>query len=299
MNIKQAADSVGVYADTEEELVQNLRLWSEDIEEIISERESAREEWRELQQLLDGQSLVDLEDSANRKSLEADQLASGIDTAQLETVLLEDDLDGLLSQHSTLVQDTRTAWAERRGEFDEFSKNLMSVAEAEEELDRAETELSRISALNETLNKTQELLQAAQDRVHRSLAPVLRDQLKPWLSKVTGERYQDIRVDVETLEVKVSGDGSRLRDAGLLSHGTTEQIYLLLRMAMSRFLTKNDETCPLILDDVTVHCDPEEGKKPYCLCFTRLVASNKSYCSARNPKRWTGPKRTCWMVPIA
>ena len=42
-----------------------------------------------------------------------------------------------------------------------------------------------------------------------------------------------------------------------LSHGTAEQVYLLLRIAIARLLTREGETCPLILDDVTVNCDPQ------------------------------------------
>ena len=115
--------------------------------------------------------------------------------------------------------------------------------------------------LDQTLAKTRDLLSAAQDRVHRSLAPLLRDALKPWLHAVTQGRYQDVRVDVETLAVTVSGDGGSWREGSLLSHGTAEQIYLLLRVVMSRHLTKNGETCPLILDDVTVHCDPDRQRE--------------------------------------
>ena len=36
-----------------------------------------------------------------------------------------------------------------------------------------------------------------------------------------------------TLSVQVRAPGGRLRDAGGLSHGTTEQVYLLLRVALA------------------------------------------------------------------
>jgi uncharacterized protein YhaN len=42
----------------------------------------------------------------------------------------------------------------------------------------------------------------------------------------------------------------------LLSRGTAEQIYLLLRLAMADYLTKaSGDTCPLILDDVSTQFD--------------------------------------------
>ncbi len=47
-----------------------------------------------------------------------------------------------------------------------------------------------------------------------------------------------------------------MHDAMLLSHGTAEQVYLLLRIAMVKHLTRaSAESCPLILDDITAHCD--------------------------------------------
>ena len=45
------------------------------------------------------------------------------------------------------------------------------------------------------------------------------------------------------------------RDAGVLSHGTTEQVYLLLRIGLVEFIATTGEAAPLILDDVTVQCD--------------------------------------------
>ena len=48
----------------------------------------------------------------------------------------------------------------------------------------------------------------------------------------------------------------RWRKADLLSYGTAEQVYLLLRVALADHLTRHHDTCPLVLDDVTVHADP-------------------------------------------
>ncbi len=48
-----------------------------------------------------------------------------------------------------------------------------------------------------------------------------------------------------------------LRDAALLSHGTAEQVYLLLRIALADQLTRPGELSPLILDDPTPHFDTE------------------------------------------
>jgi uncharacterized protein YhaN len=67
-------------------------------------------------------------------------------------------------------------------------------------------------------------------------------------------------VDPEDLNVRVRLPNGSLQPAHLLSHGTAEQVYLLLRVAMAERLTKPDEVCPLILDDVTVQSDGERTR---------------------------------------
>jgi hypothetical protein len=87
------------------------------------------------------------------------------------------------------------------------------------------------------------------ERVHKDIASVLARTLKGWLPRITGGRYHDVIVDPTILNVRVAGASRLWREASLLSHGTSEQVYLLLRMAMVEHLTKEDEVCPLIPDD--------------------------------------------------
>ena len=159
----------------------------------------------------------------------------------------------------------QTAISKKRGEFEQFGKNVLNVAEAEEEFDDSEVALYRVKTLARTLNMTRDLLSESQESVHRSLAPKLLKMLRPHISKITSGRYQDVRVNVESLNVQVCGDGKNWRNANLLSQGTADQIYLLLRVVMSGYLTKDKESCPLILDDITVNCDPERQEAILCL----------------------------------
>ncbi len=111
--------------------------------------------------------------------------------------------------------------------------------------------------LDETLGITIRLLQQAEERIHRDLAPVLRNGVRQRLAGVTDGRYIDCRVDPQRLTVEVCGEEGRWRSAVDLSRGTAEQIYLLLRVTLAEHLGKEDEPCPLILDDPTVSSDAE------------------------------------------
>lgn len=152
------------------------------------------------------------------------------------------------------------AAAEARAQLSERLRALQSVSEAEETLAAAEADLARVAGLERTLELTREFLLRAQERVHRSVAPRLAEQVSHWLPRVTDGRYVQALVDPATLAVGVRGAGGPWREAALLSHGTAEQVYLLLRVALADHLTRAGEVCPLILDDPTPHFDADRTR---------------------------------------
>lgn len=89
---------------------------------------------------------------------------------------------------------------------------------------------------------------------------MLADTLRPWLPVVTEGRYTDVTIDPSSLEVRVCGPTRRWQAAERLSHGTAEQIYLLLRLALVEHLTRGHDTSPLLLDEVTVYSDPRRTR---------------------------------------
>jgi hypothetical protein len=172
-----------------------------------------------------------------------------------------------LAERQALVEHARRARDEaalRAGRAEAVLAERMSAlpprAEVEEALAAAERQLARVRELDETLGHAIAFLRRAQERVHREVVPELTDLLREWLPRVTGERYVDVRMDPATLAVQVCGHDRDFRRAELLSHGTAEQIYLLLRVALMARLTEGHDTCPLLLDDVTVHADPERTR---------------------------------------
>jgi len=121
----------------------------------------------------------------------------------------------------------------------------------------AQAELDRVTELDATLTSTRDFLEAAQQRVHRDIAPVLADTLTAWLPSITAGRYVQATVDPRTLQVKVCGPTQNWRQVDRLSRGTAEQVYLLLRVALARHLVKAGTCPPLLLDDVTVQADAQ------------------------------------------
>jgi uncharacterized protein YhaN len=136
------------------------------------------------------------------------------------------------------------------------------VAEAEEAADAAQRELERVEGLAATIDTTLGLLRAAQERVHRDLAPVLARAVLRWLPVVSGGAYVEVSVDPASLHVRVKESATgQWRDARYLSEGTREQVYLLLRVAMAEHLVSTGERAPLLLDEVTAQCDGERKRQ--------------------------------------
>jgi uncharacterized protein YhaN len=142
-----------------------------------------------------------------------------------------------------------------------WQRTITPVAEAEERAATAAAELSRVRDLDRVLSLTRDFLSHAQDRVNRAIAPRLAAAVGRDIAAVTAGRYREAIVDPTTLEVQVRDPSGRLRDAGRLSFGTTEQVYLLLRVALAEHLVRGGESCPLLLDDVTVHADAERTRE--------------------------------------
>ena len=136
-----------------------------------------------------------------------------------------------------------------RGELDQFARSMPDVSLAEEAEQDARLAYGRLQRLDATLRRTMDFLRRAEERVHRDMAPRLRDGVCEHLARVTGGRYTDCRIDPQSLAVEVRSGEGPWRRAELLSHGAAEQIYLLLRMALAEHLSDRHETCPLILDD--------------------------------------------------
>lgn len=230
-----------------------LRVWQRKRQERLARAAAKDESWSDLQIQLAGQSLEDVEQDAGAKRTEAGELLDGCDDADLNAARADEGgLERLLNEE----KDAQARLNDARGGVRQFAKGLPDIADAEDDCENAGQQLKRLQDLDRTLANAARFLENAQERVHRDVAGVLRSTLLERLSEVTGGRYVDCRVDPKTLSVEVCAPQGDWRNAELLSHGTTEQLYLLLRLALCRHLVAaEDETCPLILDDPVGACD--------------------------------------------
>jgi uncharacterized protein YhaN len=255
--LRALANRCGVLGGSDPELATGLQDWQQARLRDLGQQAAGRNEWAALESLLNGGTLAELDQEANRRRDASVRLVGLLEQQALDGLLLEDDVDAQQERLEVAARDAEAALNQTLGQLATRARQLHSVAETEEALSAAKDELARIRQLDATLTQTTRFLKDAQDRIHRTIAPKLAASVYDWLPKITADRYQEVLVDPETLDVSVRGKDRPWRKAALLSHGTAEQIYMLLRVAMAEHLTKAGEVCPLVLDDVTVQCDSQ------------------------------------------
>ncbi|MDA8070786.1 MAG: AAA family ATPase [Actinomycetota bacterium] len=252
--VLEAAHACGLAPGSPDEAAAALGAWEQHRRGDLEQLDTRQRQWAEREALLGGRSVEELAEALATAEDDARARAADFEAGEI-TTLAGQDLASRLPALREKAAVARTAAAAAEGASGEQAKTLPSVAGAEETLAAAEVELARVQELDETLMAASELLTRAQEGVQRDVAPLLAATLRSWLPKITAGRYVDAAVDPTTLEVKVCGADRRWRRADRLSHGTAEQVYLLLRVTLSRHLTGESRACPLLLDDVTVQAD--------------------------------------------
>jgi hypothetical protein len=249
----ETAARCGVETASDVEAVEALRRWQTAHAEALANFDEATREHAELMALLGKGTLIDLESEVGeREQMAAPLRAEFTSLPELPVgTSLDDELARLGRIANALGHEATAVDAQVR----ERARNVLSVAEAEEEFASAKTESERVTRLERTASLTLEFLRKAEERVHRDIAPVLATGLRLRLPDVTRGRYTDARVDPADLSVQLLASDGQWRKAQGLSHGTTEQVYLLLRMVLAECLATTGEACPLILDDVFVQSD--------------------------------------------
>ena len=268
--VAEAARLIGVEEISPDEQIEALLSWQDDRSAELEKAGGALEEWAELQRLLGQSSLDELAGEVERLLTEARALADKADiedTAELPAPLTEAEFRDAEDK----VDRSRTDFDHAQSQLVMFARDLMDVAEAEEELAAAKEAHARVRSLGDTLDSTIGFLEQAEENVHRDVAPVLAKIVREWLPRVTDGRYTDCSVDPQKLAIEVKAKDGRWRQADLLSHGTAEQIYLLLRFALARHLAS--QACPLIVDDAVAASDSRRKQE---LLETLLAVSEST-----------------------
>ena len=134
---------------------------------------------------------------------------------------------------------------------------LPNIADLEDERDACETARDRGLRQLKALRRAAELIEAASRVTHRELAPRLAESLGSRLSLLTGARYVEVNVDTDHFALGLLGrERPDMVPLDAVSHGTRDQVALLLRLALCEVLGGGGERTPLLLDEPLLTSDP-------------------------------------------
>jgi hypothetical protein len=161
--------------------------------------------------------------------------------------------------------------------------SLLSLADLEDE--RLTVTAARDRALHqqEALQQAIAMIETAVRDVHERLAPRLAVSVSERLALLTGDRYSDANVDMDHFAVALaSADRDQLVALDLVSHGTRDQVALLLRLALCEVLGDAGESMPLLLDEPLASADPAR-QRGLLEFLAQLSATNQVVVTTSDP----------------
>ncbi len=169
------------------------------------------------------------------------------------TISLED-TERLLLQGRMEQQRLHQELGRVQGQMDTLGQESLLKA-------RLDTLNNRIARLEDTyyaLEMAQDALHNATTALQRRFAPRISKRAQAIFSTLTDGRYQELSLSSD-LSVNTSAANEDVQRPSLWrSDGTTDQLYLALRLAVAEELTKD---APLVLDDALVRFDDKRLKE--------------------------------------
>jgi uncharacterized protein YhaN len=185
-----------------------------------------------------------------REELPKSRVAEWDDLARLarERVgSLQNERDGVLRQHQDRARDRKRL---------EESSDVMDFELAKSSL---EQELSEVVDEWRRLRLAGSLIEAALERFEAQHQPGVLSEASRLFAAVTDGRYPRIvQSEGRTGFSVVTAEGTH-RGPEELSQGTTEQLYLCIRLGLVAELARGGRSLPVVMDDVLVNFDDERA----------------------------------------
>ena len=263
---EQWVSSARYYTGLQQEYEKNLQQ-SQELRSSVEQRNVQLQQ--QIQELTQGKSLWEAEDhwlctARSRSELEnaRRELTRAQDYMQMLSSVQEakppqfpDELNYTPQETARMISDCAVQQKQLQlqlGQHQGRMAALGSKAELQQQLDALNT---RIAALEETysaLEFAMTTLAAASTELQRRFAPRISKRAQALFSRLTGGRYDRLALGEDFTVHAGTTQETTLHSALWRSEGTTDQLYLALRLAVSQELTP---AAPFILDDALVRFD--------------------------------------------
>ena len=156
-----------------------------------------------------------------------------------------------LSQCSADLQSVRLELERYRGSLSHLGDRMVLEAKKEALQER----LAALRQTDQAIDLATEALQQANASLQERFSPLLCRQAGEIFSQLTNGKYERLLLDKKLTASAQETGQNILRPALALSCGTVDQLYLAVRLAISRLLLPED--APLVLDDALMAFDDE------------------------------------------
>ncbi|MCD7947608.1 MAG: AAA family ATPase [Oscillospiraceae bacterium] len=161
-----------------------------------------------------------------------------------------------LAQAEQELQAVGRVRAHARGELDQMgAPEQMRARQAQLQAD-----ITRREAEYEALRIAMEAMGEANNEMQARFSPALNHLAGAWMERLTGGRYDAVTLD-RAFTATAREHGAVLPHESIaLSRGTSDQLYLAVRLALCELLLPEDAFVPLILDDALAFFDDERAQ---------------------------------------
>lgn len=157
---------------------------------------------------------------------------------------------GFEEAKNTMDADAQRQIVEQLSDLRVKEQNLMKERSEQEQMllevnkikEQMQANAVEVAALDLAIKTIQDL----SEEIYDSFGSVLNEQVSEIISRITNNKYTEVRID-DQLRVMVKS-GSSFISMDYLSTGTIAQIYLALRLSIANVLI--DEELPIVMDDI-------------------------------------------------
>lgn len=129
---------------------------------------------------------------------------------------------------------------------------LEKLVNVEEELEALKEEKQELELKRENIKRTLEYLEIAYNKMKEQITPKFTEELSRAIDQISDGKYKNVRINTNG-EIIVETQNGEYINAENLSVGTIDQLYLSLRIAAIKEVTK--ENMPIILDEAFAYYD--------------------------------------------
>lgn len=203
------------------------------------------------------QKILALEENKNSQQIELEKIQKNYENnllkiknenniLDLENILEE--IDKKQREISTQTLNLHTIELDNKNVIPKLEK-LVNI---EEELENLQEEKEELEVKRENIKRALEYLEIAYHKMKEQVTPKFTEELSKIMEKISNGKYKNVRMNTNG-EMIVEQNTGEYINAENLSIGTIDQLYLSLRLATIKEITK--ENMPIILDEAFAYYD--------------------------------------------